>query len=158
MIWPVCDKLTLQILLREVFILFDHKEDDLVKSQQKYQAKAKEYINDPVKTESLLKKALHKATKRKDTPRETWGKLKLLVELTKAYSSGEYRNVSKGTILTLLGTILYFVSPMDVVPDFIIGLGLVDDAAVIGYALKRISGEVEHYKNWKLHQQKDPLD
>jgi len=43
----------------------------------------------------------------------------------------------------LMGALAYFVLPLDVVPDFLVAVGLVDDAAVIGYAFKYVSRYVE---------------
>ncbi|MCQ6279873.1 DUF1232 domain-containing protein [Bacillus sp. EB600] len=51
----------------------------------------------------------------------------------------------------------YFVSPFDIVPDFILGIGLFDDAAVIGFAIKRVSVEVEEFKMWKHRHNENPL-
>lgn len=129
--------------------MFFKKESDFNKTQQRYQLKAKEYLNEPKKTEKLLSKALRKATVQKHFLGDSWDKLKLLIELIKAYSKGEYRSVSKGTILTVIGAVIYFVSPIDLVPDFLIGLGIVDDAAVIGFTLKKLSGELDDFKQWQ---------
>lgn len=43
---------------------------------------------------------------------------------------------------TLLGALAYFVMPADLVPDFILGLGFTDDAAVLAVALKSLTGQV----------------
>lgn len=125
------------------------KEQIIKKQQEKYQIKANKYLNAPQKTNNLLKKALQKAKNQQHTLGDAWDNLKLFIELVKDYSKGNYRKVSTGTILTILGAIIYFVSPVDLVPDFIVGLGLFDDAAVIGFTLKKISAELDHYKVWK---------
>ncbi|MEH7356902.1 DUF1232 domain-containing protein, partial [Neobacillus drentensis] len=64
---------------------------------------------------------------------------------------GEYREIPKGSIIMIIATIIYFVSPVDFIPDFIVGLGLFDDAAVIGFAIKQISSDLEKFKDWKLN-------
>lgn len=128
--------------------LFSYKDEDLVKEQEIYEGKSSEYL-DPNKAEALLQKAIRKAKDKKGSLGEVWEKLQLFFELIKAYFKGEYRNVSKGTILTILGAIIYFVSPIDMVPDFIVGLGILDDAAVIGFAIKKISVELEEFQRWK---------
>jgi uncharacterized membrane protein YkvA (DUF1232 family) len=119
------------------------------KEQSKYEGNAREYITNPQKTDGLLKKAILKAKTNKGSLGDAWGKLQLFFDLVKDYSKGNYRNVSTKTILTVIGAILYFVSPLDVVPDFLVGLGIVDDAAVIGYTLKKLSREIEEYQKWK---------
>ena len=60
-----------------------------------------------------------------------------LLRLMRAYGEGRYRQVSgKNLVLAGLG-ILYLVSPLDVMPDFLPG-GFFDDAAVIGFILRKI--------------------
>jgi uncharacterized membrane protein YkvA (DUF1232 family) len=41
---------------------------------------------------------------------------------------------------------LYFISPIDIIPDFIPLLGYVDDAFVISAALNAVTGEIDRYK------------
>jgi uncharacterized membrane protein YkvA (DUF1232 family) len=43
-------------------------------------------------------------------------------------------------------TFLYILSPIDLIPDVIPLLGLVDDALVAGYALRQASAELERYR------------
>ncbi|MFP7295899.1 YkvA family protein [Neobacillus niacini] len=135
--------------------MIDSKLDFEIKKQQKG---AHSYLDNPKKTEGLLKKAILKAKNNKGTLGEAWEKLQLFFELVQAYSKGEYRKVSPATILTVIGTILYFVSPVDVVPDFLIGLGILDDAAVITFALNKLSTEIDEFKDWKKLAAKSPLD
>jgi uncharacterized membrane protein YkvA (DUF1232 family) len=125
---------------------------------KKHRENATGYIDNPKKTEGLLKKAILKAKNNKGTLGDAWEKLQLFVDLVQAYTKGEYRNVAPSTILTIIGAILYFVSPLDVVPDFLVGLGIVDDAAVIGFTLKKLSVEINEFKKWKHSTIENPLD
>jgi len=125
------------------------KKENYEETLRKNEGTASDYINDEQKTDGLLRQAIQKANEKKGALGEAWDKLHLLTELVKSYSKGEYRKVSKGTIVTVIGAIIYFVSPLDVVPDFIVGLGLFDDAAVIGFTIKKLSQELEEYKKWK---------
>lgn len=42
----------------------------------------------------------------------------------------------------LLAALAYFVLPVDAIPDFILGFGFTDDAAVIGAAITAIRGHI----------------
>lgn len=42
--------------------------------------------------------------------------------------------------------------PLDLIPDFLIGLGFGDDAAVLVFVFKQISNDLEDYKIWKAEQ------
>jgi uncharacterized membrane protein YkvA (DUF1232 family) len=75
--------------------------------------------------------------------------LNSLLALLKAYVSGEYRNVSTRSLVTIVAAVLYFVIPMDVVPDFLLALGLLDDAAVIGYVFSVVRAEVRDFEEWR---------
>lgn len=116
---------------------------------KKHRASAKEYIDNAKKTDGLLKRAILKARNNKGTLGDAWEKLQLFFDLIQAYTKGEYRNVAPSTILTIIGAILYFVSPLDAVPDFLAGLGILDDAAVISFTLKKLSVEINEFKKWK---------
>jgi uncharacterized membrane protein YkvA (DUF1232 family) len=137
------------------------KKNIFEKEHHKYNIEAKDYLNNPQKTQSLLNHAIKLANAKKDNLGEVWEKLQLFFELVKAYSRGNYKNISPGTILTIVGTLLYFISPLDLVPDFILGLGILDDAALIGYTFKKISSELDTFSKWKranLFDQENPLD
>ncbi|OLS42212.1 hypothetical protein BTR25_00495 [Bacillus sp. MRMR6] len=136
------------------------KHLDFQKEELKYVNSAKEYLTPSHKTEGLLKKALKKAMVNKVSLGEAFGKLQLFLELAGAYTKGEYRNVSTSTILSVLGAIIYFISPLDVVPDFLVGIGILDDVAVIGFTLKKISGELDDFKLWQKNNSmmKSPQD
>ncbi|WP_231689580.1 YkvA family protein [Bacillus sp. FJAT-27245] len=116
---------------------------------KKYKKEAETYYDNPHKTDSLLKRAFGKADKNKKSLGFSWNKLQLLFELAKAWAKGEYKDVSKGTILAVIGAIIYFVSPVDIIPDFLLGIGLIDDAAVLAFTWNRLSKDLEKFTAWK---------
>lgn len=116
---------------------------------KKFEKKAKEYVKRPEKTDVLLKDATKKADDKKGSLTEIWDNFQLLLELVSAWRNGEYRKIPTGSIVTIIASIIYFVSPIDLMPDFLIGLGIVDDAAVIGFVLKQITTDLENFKIWK---------
>lgn len=74
---------------------------------------------------------------------------KLLIEMIKDYYNGEYKEVPMYVIAAIGGTLLYILSPIDLIPDFIPVIGYLDDAAVFAFCLKMIGKELEMYKKWK---------
>jgi uncharacterized membrane protein YkvA (DUF1232 family) len=116
---------------------------------KKFEAKAKEYVKRPEKTDILLKDASKKAHDKKGSLTEIWDNLQLLFDLVGAWRRGEYRKIPTGSIVTIIAAIIYFVSPIDLIPDFLIGLGIVDDAVVFGFVLKQITTDLEKFKIWK---------
>jgi uncharacterized membrane protein YkvA (DUF1232 family) len=75
--------------------------------------------------------------------------LRLLMPLIKDYWKGKYRSVSVKSLAIFIITLAYIISPIDLIPDYIIGLGQVDDAAVLGLALYFLEKELRNYKEWK---------
>jgi nucleoside-diphosphate-sugar epimerase len=55
--------------------------------------------------------------------------LKLLFPLIKDYLKGTYRHVSVKSIVIFIITLAYIISPIDLIPDYILGFGQIDDAA-----------------------------
>ena len=54
--------------------------------------------------------------------------------------------ISKETKTILIIALLYVISPIDLIPDAIPLLGLVDDVLVAGFALRQASAELERYR------------
>ena len=61
---------------------------------------------------------------------------------------GRYRDYSRKDIVLALAGIIYVVSPLDIIPDFI-PFGFADDVAIITWAMTKIGGELVKYSAWK---------
>ena len=55
--------------------------------------------------------------------------------------------IAQETKTVLIIAFLYLISPIDLIPDAIPLLGLVDDVLVAGYALRQASAELERYRH-----------
>ncbi len=77
---------------------------------------------------------------------------KLLFSMIKDYASGYYKTVPWHVIASVGATLLYVALPFDVIPDFIPGIGFIDDASVFAFCLKMVSTDVDKYKKWKEQQ------
>lgn len=129
--------------------MFFFRKQKFEGGHKKFEGKATRYVENPKDLQHLLKRAIRKAGHNKSSLSSVLQQLYLLVELVKAWSKKEYRDVSKKTIIMVIATIVYFVAPFDLIPDFIIGLGIIDDVAVIGFTVKQLSIELDRFKNWK---------
>jgi uncharacterized membrane protein YkvA (DUF1232 family) len=54
--------------------------------------------------------------------------------------------MEKQTKIVLIIALLYIISPIDVIPDAIPLLGMLDDVLVAGYALRQAAAELERYR------------
>ena len=75
--------------------------------------------------------------------------LKLLLPLLRDYWKGTYRDVSVRSIVIFLVGLAYIISPIDIIPDYIIGLGQIDDVAILGLSLYFLEKDLIKYKEWK---------
>ncbi|HCA00251.1 MAG TPA: hypothetical protein DEO97_17460, partial [Pseudomonas sp.] len=65
---------------------------------------------------------------------------------------GEYRAISPNALVAVVAGLLYFLSPLDAIPDWIPGLGFVDDLAVLGWVMRKWSAELDAFRAWKQTQ------
>ncbi|WP_050613460.1 YkvA family protein [Bacillus testis] len=121
----------------------------------KYISQAKSYLNDQHKLASLLDKATTKANGEKNILGEAWDQLHLLFQCLRSYMKGDYRKVPVKSLLTMIACILYFVTPTDAIPDFIMGFGYLDDTAVLAFTFRQVAEDVEQFRQWQ--QEKDHL-
>lgn len=73
----------------------------------------------------------------------------LVLELIDDFRAGRYREVPWRSIAIAAGALLYSVSPGDVVPDVVPLVGSIDDAIVLGVAMRLIRGDLERYLRHK---------
>ena len=75
--------------------------------------------------------------------------VKLLLSMVNDYWSGDYKEIPYWAIGATVFALLYVLSPIDLIPDFIPVVGLVDDAAVVALCLYMIEQELHDYSEWK---------
>lgn len=70
------------------------------------------------------------------------------IEMVMAWKDGEYTELSKNTVLLIVGGLIYIVNPLGIVPQFLKRLPL-GEVLVIVYILKKIKEELNQYRIWK---------
>lgn len=75
-----------------------------------------------------------------------------LMRLIRSYATGQYRQVATKTVLIGLATVLYLLLPIDLVPDFIPMLGLMDDLSLITWFIKAFQQELVKFQQWENTQ------
>lgn len=117
---------------------------------------ALEYVADSNKAQDLLVEARRKATKNRSSLERVWHNLTTLLRLVSSWASGEYTRVPWVTVALATGALLYLVNPFDAMPDFIPGLGYVDDATVISLVILSIKENLAQFQRWCETKNKQP--
>ena len=84
--------------------------------------------------------------------------LRLLQSLCAAWWRGEYRAIGSEAMLAVVAALLYFVTPLDALPDWLIGVGFIDDLAVLAWVLRTWSTELEAFRAWRKAQAPQVLE
>ncbi len=115
-----------------------------------YQRRADGLVRSKERLKNLATQAVRKlsgtASMRIDRVRD---ELILCIALVRSWIHGEYDGVSRQTIVAVTAALLYFVVPLDVIPDFLIGVGFIDDASVVGYVMTMLAAEMDTFRRWQ---------
>ncbi|GAB3823672.1 YkvA family protein [Pontibacter rugosus] len=135
----------------------DNKKPDGKKIAQsaifkKILEKAESYLKRPTEVAKLVSETLKKATAKKGVGAmagEVWESLQLLTRMIKAASSGDYKEIPAATLVGGIAVLLYFIMPIDVIPDVIPVIGLLDDATLLAWFMTSIKVELDKFKEWE---------
>ena len=112
-----------------------------------FTAEATGFIKDPSRLDSLLTEAEEKL---RAIPRigETVSGLPVVIQMVKSWIKKEYE-VQPKVLVTVVAALLYLLKAKDLISDKIPVIGMTDDIAVLGFALKLIEPELNAYKAWR---------
>ncbi len=83
------------------------------------------------------------------TPGSLRAKLRLLWMVLRDYANGSYRGVPWKAVAAIVAAVVYVVSPIDLIPDFLGPLGFTDDAVVLALTWGLVKRELLDYCAWK---------
>ena len=114
-------------------------------------AQAEKIINDPSQIDSIL---MQLEEKLKEVPAigQTLSDLPLMIAMVKGYITKEYTEVSPKVIALMVGAFIYLLKKDDLISDKIPVLGIADDLAVLGLALKLSENELQAFSEWRRNR------
>ena len=121
-------------------------------SLKDYLSKAKIIINDDKKLKKLIEdvlKKLKELSNNKKTSEKLNNYLRLFIRMINAYTSKEYTYVPWKTICLLVAGLIYFIYPIDLIPDFIPVAGIIDDVALIAWIYDSIKEDIDNFLDWE---------
>lgn len=75
--------------------------------------------------------------------------VQLLIRMIKATASGEYKGLPWKSLVSMVAVLLYFVSPLDFIPDFLPVIGIADDVALVIWLFKSLGADINKFSEWE---------
>lgn len=72
-----------------------------------------------------------------------------LVRMLKLWLKQEYKGISTKSVIAVIAALLYFINPLDLIPDFIPFIGQLDDILVLSYLVKTLNHEIQRFMAWE---------
>lgn len=110
---------------------------------------AAQYVAHPAKLRELLATVSQYAGRK--GLEKLGGNIKLLWNYVSDIVSRRYTHYNTHALLLIIAGLIYLVTPVDFLPDFLVG-GLIDDVSVLLYIVQSVSEELKRYENHKLNQ------
>lgn len=85
-------------------------------------------------------------------------KIRLFVRMILAYVKGDYKEIPWKSFVLIIGALLYFMMPLDMIPDFIPATGFVDDIAVILLVFKAISDDIDAFRRFESGEEEQEAE
>jgi uncharacterized membrane protein YkvA (DUF1232 family) len=100
------------------------------------------------KQKKVLDEAMKKADEAKGPLEKVWDNLQLMFNIVHEWMKGDYKEIPIGSIVAIVCAILYFVSPIDVIPDFIPVAVYIDDIFVVSLVIGQVRSDL--HEAWKV--------
>ncbi len=75
--------------------------------------------------------------------------LRVIIRLIRAYANGSYRELPWKSLVALVSGVIYFLMPVDLLPDFIPFTGFLDDFTVIMLLSGVFQQDIEDFLIWE---------
>ena len=107
--------------------------------------KAEKILQDSSSMSSLIQKAMVKIARSSESIGVVKQDLSDLIDLLKSYVNSSYRDSLK-SIVAITAGILYFVNPFDALPDFLAGIGFLDDIKILELVLRQVHDDLNAFR------------
>ncbi len=81
-------------------------------------------------------------------PMKKLGQFRLFINMIRDHFNKKYTQLSRWVIPALAISIVYVISPFDIIPDIPI-IGWIDDAAIVALVYKFLGKEIKKYEDWR---------
>lgn len=107
-------------------------------------------MREPARIQSIVRRATEKLGNHGGRLGELRSDVPVLLRLVRAWGRKDYRAIPWKSLVSVVAALLYFVSPVDLLPDLIPLIGFVDDAAVVAFVLKSLKTDIDAFRDWEV--------
>jgi len=129
------------------------KEKEAKKELENGYDTAEEILKDDKRMDRFLQR-LEKKLKVIPVTGKTLSMIPTLIELIRSYIKKEYKDIPIGSIIAIISALLYWLTPIDALPDTLPGIGYVDDVSVLALCLKLVKSDIDDYEKWRKKNKK----
>ena len=72
-----------------------------------------------------------------------------MISLLKDHMQKDYTQAETKTLILIVVALLYLINPKDLIPDKYLGVGLIDDAAIIAACIALTKTDLDAYDAWR---------
>lgn len=119
--------------------------------------KAAGIATDPEKISNLVGSVSDKMSDMDENKRrvaEFFDKVRTLMRMLMAYINGTYREIPWKSLVMIIGSLIYFLMPLDIIPDFIPLGGFADDISLIFLVFATINEDIDAFLEFESTQHK----
>lgn len=113
-----------------------------------YSSEAEELISNEDEMERFLQK-LEKKMQTIPLAGKSLAYVPMMISMLRMYMKKEYTEIPAASVISIVVALIYFLSPVDLIPDVIPGVGYVDDAVVVAACLSLVRTDIEDYRTWR---------
>jgi uncharacterized membrane protein YkvA (DUF1232 family) len=113
---------------------------------ERLKAKANSVAQNKSELESLLEKSKKKLANNSAKFSGITSDIRDFLNVAATLAKEGKVNIPWKSVLLIIGSLIYFINPFDVVPDFIAGLGFVDDLAILNFVITMVKNDIEKFK------------
>ncbi|MEO9477404.1 MAG: YkvA family protein [Cyclobacteriaceae bacterium] len=114
--------------------------------------KAKETISSNERVKKLLeagKEKLNEMSGSTEDKKTFVSHVQKVIRMIRAHVTGEFKAFSVKSMVLLVFSLIYFITPLDLLPDFIPALGFTDDLSILLFIFKSIQEDVAEFEEWE---------
>src|SRR5689334_19479361 len=118
-------------------------------SVEQVTAKAESFVHDAGRLARLAAIGKRKSQRCYDALLGSWGSLQIFLRMIRARVEGKYC-APAAAMSAIVAAVLYFLNPMDLIPDSVPVFGYLDDVAVIASTAKANLSAISNFRKWEV--------